>query len=209
MKLITTVAPDYSTTPVTLAQVKAHLRADGTDEDALIGTYRLAAINYVAALCGRPLAGGTFRAEYERWGDELTLPIAPVSAVSSVKYRDSTEVENTMSSADYIADVSVEPARVVLKYAKYWPTAILSPSRPILITFTAGYGITGPPATPACPDELKAAIFLLCGHWYNHREAVVVGDNSSAVSVELERGVKALLCGFILDPWGAAYAEGS
>lgn len=208
MKLITTVAPDYSTAPVTLAHVKAHLRADGTDEDTLIGTYRLAAINYVAALCSRPLAGGTYRAEYDHWECEgFVLPVAPVSAISSVKYRDSTEVERTVSSADYITDTAVDPARVVLAYGKYWPTATLSPSRPILIAFTAGHGITGPPATPACPDELKAAIFLLCGHWYNNREAVVVGDNSSAISVELERGVKALLSGYVLDHWGAIYAQ--
>lgn len=207
MKLITVTAPVYTSAPVTLAEVKAALRVDGTDEDTLIGTYRLAAINYVSRLCGRPLAGGTFRAEFDHWHCEFVLPLAPVSAVSSLKYRDSAEVEHTVDSAVYIGDVAAEPARVLAVYGQYWPYVTLSPSRPISITFTAGYGITGPPATPACPDEIKAAIFLLCGHWYNNREAVVVGDASSAVSVELERGVKALLSEFVLDHWGAAYTQ--
>jgi uncharacterized phiE125 gp8 family phage protein len=42
----------------------------------------------------------------------------------------------------------------------------------VTIEFTAGYGA----AASAVPAEIKQAMYLMIGHWYENRESVNVGN---------------------------------
>ncbi len=61
------------------------------------------------------------------------------------------------------------------------------------VTYNAGYtaGVTD---EWNAPDEIKQAVIMLVGHWFENREAVVVGDSSSG---ELPLAVSALIDGHV------------
>ena len=64
------------------------------------------------------------------------------------------------------------------------------PQGAVKVTFTAGFGDAS-----TIPDDLKAAVKLLIGHWYEHREAVV-GVEARDSSTPLPLGVDLILDGY-------------
>jgi len=84
---------------------------------------------------------------------------------------------------DYIVDTDSTVGKIVLPYAKVWPTATLYTVNPIKIRYVAGY--------TTIPISIKQSMLLLIGHWYANREAVLVGQGT--MSKEIEFAVKSLL----------------
>lgn len=198
-----TVAP--AAEPVTLTEAKAHIRVDITDDDALITSLIVAAREHVESLTrtqfmpatwrlsldGFPpayrLRGAFYRQEPE--GTDIILPRPPLTAVSSIKYYDTSGVLQTASTDLYAAQTDETPGRVTLKYGQIWPDA-QDIANAVQVLYTAGYS-TGSDATvsrSAVPQSIKQAIFLLVGHWYENREAVLTGS----VSKEYEFAVQSL-----------------
>jgi len=156
--------------PLSLAEVKAHLRVvDDDSEDSTIANLIATARSYVENFTGRALISRQFNAIYTRFpSDRLQLPVMPLVSVDGVFYTDSSEAEQTVSSSLYVANTRVEPAEVVLKLGNTWPSATLSPSWPVRILFTAGYGATG----DTVPYPIRQAMLLHIGHMFLNREAV-------------------------------------
>lgn len=93
------VTPPASTV-VSLADLKAHLRVDGTDEDLLITTLEAAAVGYLdgwRGVLGRAILSQVWRQEFDGWGD-LRLAMPDVSAVA-VTYLDKDGVEQPATTA--------------------------------------------------------------------------------------------------------------
>lgn len=61
------------------------------------------------------------------------------------------------------------------------------------VTYTGGYTDLGGEEWEA-PEDIKQAVIMLVGHWFENREAVVVGASSSG---ELPMAVSALIDGHI------------
>jgi uncharacterized phiE125 gp8 family phage protein len=155
-------------------------------EDNLISALITAAREYCEGFTGRALATQTLEAYPERFPcyDEIEIPCPPLQNVISVKYTDSAGDETTMTvDTDYIVDTERNVGRIVLPYAKTWPTATLYTVNPIKIQYIAGY--------TTIPKSIKQSMLLLIGHWYANREAVLVGQGT--MSKEIEFAVKALL----------------
>lgn len=185
LKLVT--APTEE--PVTLADAKAHLRLDGTDEDSLVTSLITAARQWCEGYQNRAYVTQTWDLVLDAWPrdsepDRVRIPLPPLQSVASVKYMDADGVQATMPASDYLVDVASQPGRLVLAYGKSWPTVTLQPAAGIEIRFTAGYG-----AATAVPETVKQAIKLLVGNWYENREAVLTGT----ISKEIEFAVTALL----------------
>lgn len=72
-------------------------------------------------------------------------------------------------------------------------TPLSMPSR-YVVTYTAGYAVGATADEWAAPEDIKQAVLLLVGHWFENREAVVVGASSSG---ELPLAVSALLDGHV------------
>lgn len=100
----------------------------------------------------------------------IVLPYAPLSSVTSVKYFDTDDTENTFSSGDYYVDTYREPGQVVLNYGESWPVGTRRPTNAVIIRYVAGYGA----AADDVPDEYKQAIMQLGAELYERRE---VTDN--------------------------------
>jgi uncharacterized phiE125 gp8 family phage protein len=195
MKITLVTAPTVE--PLTRAAVKNHLRIEHDDDghngriDDLIKATREYAENYT----GRSLCNRTYDYWIDRWpsGDAIELPRPPLVSVTSISYTkwDGSSASLT-ENTDFVVDADSTFGRVVLEYAKTWPTDELHPSNPIKIRFVAGYGDGG--SSPAdyradVPHVIKQAMYLMIGHWFEHREASVVGVNIARVPA----GAEALL----------------
>lgn len=180
-----TVAP--ATALITLAEAKAHLRVDTTDEDTLITRLvevATAAIDGPAGI-GKALITQTYELrldEFPCYG--IYLPLGPVQSVSSITYIDSAGATQTVPSGDYKVALKRDPAVITPVYGKAWPTTRLEVDA-VTITHIVGYGN----AATDIPADLRQAAFLHLGHLYANRESVIVG----VMTVEMPLGYQSLV----------------
>lgn len=180
MILTEIVAPTEE--PLSLPEIKLHLRIDSTDEDLLLNSYAVAARIYAEMFARRAFVVQTLELALDGWPscDHIVLPRPPLQSVTSVKYVDSDGNTQTMASGDYIVDTASEPGRVLLGYGKSWPSATLQPGPAIKVRYVAGYG-----GSVAVPQIYKQAMLLLIGHYYENREAVVAPEGGRLQEVPM------------------------
>jgi hypothetical protein len=192
--------------------MKDFLRVDGTTEDALISSLIVAARQMAERMTGCVFISQTWelwldvfpsqRRPGADWWDgmregpltdltqairHIEIPKAPLQSVAFFKTFDTSNTESTFDAANYFVDSVSTPGRVVLNSGSVWPSTALRPANGICIRFVAGYGNAS-----AVPEQIKQAIKMIAGHWFENREAVVTGT----ISKEVEFGAKALLQSF-------------
>jgi uncharacterized phiE125 gp8 family phage protein len=156
--------------PVTLAELKSHLRVDNTVEDALIAMYGTAARQAVEDECWLALCPQKWDYLLDAWpaSNQIELPRPPLQSITSITYRDSSGTTTTFASTNYHVDTKGDLGRVVLKYGCLWPTATLGQGSPIAVRFVCGYT-----SAALAPTRAKAAILLLTAELYQYREAAM------------------------------------
>lgn len=160
---VRTVPP--ATGVLTLAEIKAHLRVDHTNEDALIAIYLDAATAHLdgwTGILGRCLVTQTWVAKFEEFEAEMDLPF-PGAAVSSVTYYDGANALQTLASTVYTVSHEDGGSHLELKFGQAWPTTY---DRPDAIAVTATYGFG---SAADVPSSLKAAIMLHVGAMFENR----------------------------------------
>lgn len=170
LKIITPV----STEPITLHEVRQHLRLPETDaEDALLLSLIKTARSYCEHYTRRALAGQTleFYPNLFHDADPIELPCPPLQRVIEISYKDKTGDETFLPPSSYLVDTSSEPGRIMPAAGKSWPAFTPYPSLPIRIRFFSGYD--------NLPFSIRLAILLLVGHWYENREAT--GNTNSLI----------------------------
>ena len=177
IKLIT--APTVA--PLTLQEVKDHLRIDYSDTDSIITAYLDAATSYVDGeygYLGRALVTQTWELTIDSFPtNEIRIPLPPLQSISSIKYDDADGNEQTLDPTAYFVDAVSEPAWIVPATGG-WPTGIFSGVNAVRVRFVAGYDPTtdSPPDYRAnVPRAIKQAMFLLIGAFHEHREDEIVG----------------------------------
>jgi uncharacterized phiE125 gp8 family phage protein len=163
--------------PLTIDEVKAHLRVDGTNEDALIASLLLTSRLHIETALGLALMTQQWRLVLDAWPANaiVKLPVAPVQSITEVRVVNSDGAMTTMPVSDYSLEATGRPARVV-SGDKSWPL----PGRKtggIQIDFTAGFGNTA----DAVPSPIRQALLLLIAHWYEHRDPIEIGAPATAV----------------------------
>lgn len=158
--------------PVSLDEMKEHLRVETDAEDDLITAYRDAAVAHLdgwRGILGMALMAQVWELTLDEFpGDEIRLPLGPVINIVSVKYDDEDGDETTIDAAEYDLDANDNPAWLLP--VDSWPTT-LDGINAVRVRFTAGH------ATAAeVPEPIKQAIRLIVGNWYQNREEVVVGS---------------------------------
>lgn len=160
LRLITAPA----TEPVSSAEAKLHLKVDGSTDDTLIAALISAARLLCEAFQGRGYITQTWELTLDAFPESpFELPVAPLATVTSIKYKDSAGTETTMDSGDYVLDISAEPGRVALADGVSWPSVDLYPVGGVKIRYTVG--------AASAPANVKQAILLTVGSWYEDRQA--------------------------------------
>lgn len=159
--------------PVTLDDLKRHLRVTSADEDAYLTRLIDAAVSEIEALSSRCVAP----AEYTLYasppkGMDVFLEITPALAITSISV---IRPEGQKASLDETAFLlSEHPDRPSV--SGDWGS-LAARADAVQITYSAGYGPT-PADTPA---DLVHAITLLAAHRFEVREDVVIGTITSPV----------------------------
>lgn len=179
--------------PILSSEALAHLRVLSTDEvdtiDALIETSR----DYVEGYTGRRLVKQQVSQTLDRFPRARALdlygsPLLSTGLLSTgevrivVKYwPDGASTHEVFGSSHYIVSDNREGnlPRLTLKRNKQWPTRELRTADAVEIEYWVGFG-TGIAAAPI-PGWARQASLLLIGHWFENREAVVLGSIATTV----------------------------
>jgi hypothetical protein len=197
------------TEPVTLAEMKSHLRVDFPDDDSLISSLITAARQRAENITGRCIPtsnwiygldtfpyGWTNQSAPARsgltqfmgwWANAQTIriPQAPLQSITSIQYIPGGGGSYlTLDPSTYTVDANSNPAVVFPIVNYYWP-ACYAVKNTVLISFVAGYGDN-------CPEDVKVAIRMLVAYWYENRQ-----DNAVTPTV-----VNSLLSNYRSQPCG-------
>lgn len=145
MEIILDTAPVVE--PVSVLEVKKHLNIESEyfNDDEYIDSLIPIVRENAEQVTRRRLITQTWLAYFDGWpsSDYLELPFGTLQSVTSVKYYETDDTENTMAAADYGVDTDSMVGRIVLDYGESWPTETLRPRSPIKIEFVCGYGTAG------------------------------------------------------------------
>jgi len=172
---------------VTWADADQHLKLSGdTSQQAEVEAMIAAATGTLDGpdgWLGRALGRQTIEARCDRFDDcGIYLPLPPLVSVDSVKYLDSSNIEQTLPPERY----ELQGSRLVAAWNTRWPTMLCRPEA-VRVTYTAGY------APGALPFNIRAAILLMVGDLYANRETVISGSSVGSVQIPMSTTVERLL----------------
>jgi uncharacterized phiE125 gp8 family phage protein len=168
---------DPTVEPVSVTELKAHLRIDWTEEDEALLIYLKAAREYAEAYTSRSFSTSTYVMRFIQFpsdGDPIRLPRLPLIEVESLTYTDNdgnstmlfqsppTNTAPQVGSLDVVESDDSAEIYPGPENNHTWPT-VTSNGR-VRLTFVAGY--------TTVPAAVKQAILHHAAHLYRNREAV-------------------------------------
>lgn len=168
---VVTAPADY---PVSLAEVRAQLGIETTDEDARLTGLIAAATEMAEAYTGRALLERTYRGFLGCFPAcrHLDLPRSPLQSVTHVKAYADDDTSETLDAADYYVDTASLSGRVVLRSGSSWPT-VERVANGVEVQWVAGYpGMNEVPSDMR--DSFRLAIQVIVA-WLNEQR----GDEAS------------------------------
>lgn len=175
LRLVRTVAPTLPA--VTVNEIKQWSRStDFGDDDELLTSMVAAAAAAIEGPTGIGIAltPQTWRLSLDCFPCEITIPLGPVTNVTSITYEDGTEID------EWRVDFDASPCKILPARDASWPAVACEPGA-VKVTFVCGF--------TDVPADLKAAVCLLATHFYKHREAVT----TDLKAVDLPMGVDSIL----------------
>ncbi len=167
LKLVTKPSKE----PITLDEIKDHLKLELSDasEDPLVSRLIVAARRRAENFLWRAIMTQTWDYFLDDFpgdlDDTIFLPLPPLQSVTTVKYIDLDGVQQTLSATLWKIDTVSEPARLVPAFNETWPST-RDEINAVEIRFVAGYADIG-----EVPEEIKTAMKMMAGTWYENRES--------------------------------------
>lgn len=173
-----------ATEPVTLAEAKAFLRVDGTDEDSFIQTLIAAARLHTESVTGRAMISQSWRVVLDAWPEDrrVDLPLAPLRSLTEIRAYDEDGIATTLTLAEFLPETGPAPAAICVP-ARVSGMSALRAANGIEIDYVAGYG----DSATSVPQDLKHAVLTLVGYWFEHRDAVIVAGSGAVVPPGFDR----------------------
>lgn len=189
---------------LTLAEAKAHLRVDDSGNDAKITAFMEAAQGYLdgpRGVLGRSLGVASYQMQLSGFPTALrmSIPLPPAIGVDSIEYLDETGALVTFDAVNYrVTGLGTEEGAVVVLdpvSGVTWP-AVTSGNAPdtVRVSFTAGYLGIDSPTEVQVPAQLREAALLMLSDWYETRTSSVVGTTAG----EMPFGAMALIAPYRL-----------
>lgn len=161
---------------VSLEEAKAQARIDGYEEDQLILAYIQTATSVAEMITGQK-----FLTQVWDWFlddfpcAELTVPLGPLVSVDSIKYYDTSNVQQTWSSANYEIDPAGLRPRICPVSGVSWPDTY-SRLGAVTVRMTVGYG-----AASAVPQAVKHWVMAATAEAMKNRE-ITIERNTEVLS---------------------------
>ena len=178
--------------PVTVAEAKAHLRVDVSDDDTYIGTLITAAREWCEQYLDRTLVNTQWVMRFDSFPpdgtQDIELPRPPMSLAGtttavSLTFTSETGGTQAYSTASFRVDRNATPGAVKTLYGQTWPPHLMDDNA-VSVTWWAGYGSAG----SSVPAAVRHAILMVVGILYEKRAAAESGSLN-----EVPFGVKSLL----------------
>lgn len=180
---------------ISLTEARLHLRLDDDgdspaahpDDGWLSGVGIPGAREYCEQWLRRALAPQTLELALDAFPTlDIVLPMAPITALDSVRYLDANSAWQTLSATLYTFDDYDEPCVIRRLETTTWPVTKVVPNA-VRVRFDAGYTLPNDsPDTAPLPYAIRAAMLLVLGALYENRE-------SGGEVAKMPAGVQALL----------------
>ncbi|MCP3680262.1 MAG: hypothetical protein GY782_08455 [Gammaproteobacteria bacterium] len=177
MALIQITAP--SSEPVTLGEVKGHLRIDSTSEDELLKSYVKSARHKAELYMKRQIMPATWQLLLDCFPgstlaiDLLRPPLSTASTDIVITYKNSTYGTSTLTSTAYTIDFDSEPGRIYPSQnssnTNTWPSDLLITTHAVTIQYKSGYLRRN-----VVPQPIKQWIMSEVGAMYEYREPITI-----------------------------------
>jgi uncharacterized phiE125 gp8 family phage protein len=160
-EIVSRVLTPGTYTTITLALFKEHLKWDSTDtsEDNKMQSALTSAIKLAEAYTRRVIDAATWQTYLDSFHD-FTFDIAPVNAITSVKYYDSSNVQQTLATSFYTFINKGADSYAELEFKSGLPELYDRPQN-VVIEFTAGYA--------TYPVDLVDAIMQQAADFFENR----------------------------------------
>ena len=154
---------------LTTAEAKTSTRIDASTEDTLVDEYVSAGTNWVERQWDLALIDTVIAESFDEIPESgiLRLTCRPVGAttdVTSVKYYDEDNAQQTFSSANYVVTLEGDEALIQLTQDASWPT-VYTRKGVWVVTYTAGFGATA----ASVPMDIKTAVRMCVWDLYEMR----------------------------------------
>lgn len=203
-----------TTSPVSVADVKAYLKIDDTTENLILQSLIDAATARVENYLDKKLINQTwllYADSFPRgskampWQDGvidasiahvlgfapsiINLPFGPLSSVTSVKYFDDADASTLFAASNYSLDTVGPFGRISLKSGSSWPSQTLRTVNGVEIEAVFGYGAT----VDDVPIAIRNAIKLIVGKLFEDRGDDVDGEMGSNGPIPIPKTAMFLL----------------
>ena len=158
----------------TTAQAKAHLKVDVSDDDTIIDNLVLAATQSCEIFTNQYFIDTVVTQYSDTWSDIYQLYKSPVDSITHIKYYDSDDSLQTLSSSNYILDGASKPARIGIAVDGELPN-LSDRINAVEVKYTVGYGT----ASSDVPEGIRQAVLLTIGNFYQNRESVITGRTAT------------------------------
>jgi uncharacterized phiE125 gp8 family phage protein len=125
--------------PISLAEMKAHLRITSSAEDTLITSLIRAARQYCEGVQGLSYVTRVMEMAFDDGFPEIIYPLyPPLVTVSSITYVDTAGDTQTLDPSYYTVDTHSSPPRVFEAYNKTWPSGVRGVENTVKVTYICG-----------------------------------------------------------------------
>jgi len=178
--------------PVTVAEAKAHLRVDTSEDDAYVQNLVTSAREWCEQYLDRTLVNTQWVMRFDSFPpdgtQDIELPRPPMATAGtttavSLTFTYENGTTATYSTASYRVDRNSTPGAVKTLYGQTWPPHLMDDNA-VSVTWWAGYGAAG----SSVPAAIRHAILMIVGILYEKRAAAESGSLN-----EVPFGVKSLL----------------
>jgi len=168
--------------PVLLAEARDHAKYSQTDNDAALGRFLIAARQAAEDYLGRGLITQTWKLTLPEFYDVMYLPMAaPLQSVTTVKYYDINNTQQTLASTFYDVDITTRPGRLCRASQQVWPA--IAPNRlvgRVEITYVVGFGADG----TTVPERIKQGIRMYLTYLDADRDGMELAGEQAMKAAE-------------------------
>ena len=170
--------------PISVEEAKAHLRVSDHFDDHQIASLIRTARAKCESFTRLALIERISEIVLHGFPPSIRVPLWPVRSVEAITYTAPDGSVLVLDPTQYQLDETGRPRFIVPSFGECWPIA-RDDVNGVRVRVKAGFGANA----ADIPDDLRHAMLLMIGAFYENREAVVLGT----IATEIPMGAKDLM----------------